>query len=292
MSQTNLALQASSAALTQMIPQIAGSIVAVHSHRSRSSGFVWRPNLIVTADEALADEGTIQVTSPGGKTLGASLVGRDPSTDIALLSVQGEGLAVLPLAPIAVQTGALALSVGSRNGAPVASLGIVSYAGAAWRSLRGGEIEARIELDLRLHPAAEGGIVLDAAGTAFGMAVFGPQRRVLVIPSATIERVAALLATDGRIARGYLGLGLQQVRLPDGSFGLMVMTLDPKGPAAAADIRQGDVLVTCDGQRLRGLQDLQAILGPSGIGTVITLSVSRGGQKVEAVLTVATRDQA
>jgi S1-C subfamily serine protease len=292
MSQTNLALQASSAALTQMIPQIAGSIVAVHSHRSRSSGFVWRPNLIVTADEALADEGTIQVTSPGGKTLGASLVGRDPSTDIALLSVQGEGLAVLPLAPIAVQTGALALSVGSRNGAPVASLGIVSYAGAAWRSLRGGEIEARIELDLRLHAAAEGGIVLDAAGTAFGMAVFGPQRRVLVIPSATIERVAALLATDGRIARGYLGLGLQQVRLPDGSFGLMVMTLDPKGPAAAADIRQGDVLVTCDGQRLRGLQDLQAILGPSGIGTVITLSVSRGGQKVEAVLTIATRDQA
>jgi S1-C subfamily serine protease len=292
MSQTNLALQASSAALTQMIPQIAGSIVAVHSHRSRSSGFVWRPNLIVTADEALADEGTIQVTSPGGKTLGASLVGRDPSTDIALLSVQGEGLAALPLAPIAVQTGAFALSVGSRNGAPVASLGIVSYAGAAWRSLRGGEIEARIELDLRLHPAAEGGIVLDAAGTAFGMAVFGPQRRVLVIPSATIERVAALLATDGRIARGYLGLGLQQVRLPDGSFGLMVMTLDPKGPAAAADIRQGDVLVTCDGQRLRGLQDLQAILGPSGIGTVITLSVSRGGQKVEAVLTVATRDQA
>jgi S1-C subfamily serine protease len=292
MSQTNLALQASSAALTQMIPQIAGSIVAVHSHRSRSSGFVWRPNLIVTADEALADEGTIQVTSPGGKTLGASLVGRDPSTDIALLSVQGEGLAALPLAPIAVQTGAFALSVGSRNGAPVASLGIVSYAGAAWRSLRGGEIEARIELDLRLHAAAEGGIVLDAAGTAFGMAVFGPQRRVLVIPSATIERVAALLATDGRIARGYLGLGLQQVRLPDGSFGLMVMTLDPKGPAAAADIRQGDVLVTCDGQRLRGLQDLQAILGPSGIGTVITLSVSRGGQKVEAVLTVATRDQA
>jgi S1-C subfamily serine protease len=274
-----------------MIAQVFGSIVAVHSHRSRASGFVWRPGLIVTADEALAEDGTIEVTVPGGRTLAASLVGRDPSTDIALLRVPDMVVPALKLAPAAVHTGAVSLAIGSRHGDPVASLGIVSYSGAGWRSLRGGEIAARIELDLQMQHAMEGGVALDAAGAAFGMAVFGPQRRVLVIPTATIERVAALLAADGRIARGYLGLGLRQVRLPDGAFGLMVMTMDPKGPGAAADIRQGDVLLARDGQKLCGLQDLQAVLGPSGVGKVITLSISRGGDPVEAVLTIAARDQ-
>ncbi len=84
MSQTDPALQAFSTAMTQMIAQVAGSIVAVQSHRSRASGFVWRQNLIVTADEALAEDGTIEVTVPGGRTHAASLVGRDPSTDMGL----------------------------------------------------------------------------------------------------------------------------------------------------------------------------------------------------------------
>ncbi len=292
MSQAHLTLQASSSAQTQMIAQVFGSVVAVQSHGSRSSGFVWRRGLIVTADEALAEDGPIEVTVLGGETLAASVVGRDPSTDVALLRVPDMGLPVLPLAPVAAEVGAFALAVGSRQGKPIASLGIVSYAGAGWRSLRGGEIAARIELDLRMQSLAEGGVALDASGAAFGMAVFGPRRRVLIIPTATIETVAAQLAANGRIARGYLGLGLQQVRLPDEGFGLMVMTVDPKGPGAAADIRQGDVLLAQDGNKVRGLQDLQAILGSSCIGKVITLLISRSGQSVEAVLTIAARDQA
>jgi S1-C subfamily serine protease len=292
MSQAQLSPEASSNAVTQMIAQVAGSIVTVHSQRARSSGFVWRENLIVTAEEALAEDGPIEVTVPGGQTHAASLVGRDPSTDIAVLRVPDMAVPVLPLAPVSVATGAFALAVGSRLGSPVASLGIVSYAGAGWRSLRGGEIAARIELDLRMEPAAEGGVALEASGAAFGMAVFGPRRRVLVIPTATIETVAAQLAATGRIARGYLGLGLQQVRLPDGDAGLMVMTVDPNGPGAKADIRQGDVLLAHAGSKLRGLQDLQALLGSSSIGKVINLSISRGGQPVETALTVAARDQA
>ncbi len=292
MSQAHLALQASSNLVTQMIAQVAGSIVAVHSHRSRSSGFVWRQNLIVTAEEALAEDEILEVTVPGGVTHAASLVGRDPSTDIAVLRVPQMALPVLPLAPVSVEIGAFALAVGSRQGSPVASLGIVSYVGAGWRSLRGGDIAARIELDLSMQTTAEGGVALDASGAAFGMAVFGPRRRVLIIPTATIETVAAQLAADGRIARGYLGLGLQQVRLPDGGAGLMVMTVDPEGPGANADIRQGDVLLAHDGRRVRGLQDLQACLGSSCIGKVINLSISRGGQSVETALTIAARDLA
>ena len=123
------------------------------------------------------------------------------------------------------------------------------------------------------------------------MAVFGPQRRALAIPAATIERVAAMLAAEGRIMRGYLGLGLQQVRLADGGTGLMVMSIDPKGPGAAADIRQGDVVLASDGQALRGMRDLQLILGPSSVGKAVTLSLSRGGQPAEVVLTIGARDQ-
>jgi S1-C subfamily serine protease len=290
MSQPPDALQDFSIALSEIIKRAAGSLVAVHSNGSRSTGFIWQPGLVVTADEALVEDGTIDVTVSGGRSLGASVIGRDPSTDVALLRIPDTALPILPLAHSDVQTGALSLAIGSKEGAPIASLGIVSFAGPGWRSLRGGEIAARIELDLRMHTSMEGGVAFDASGTAFGMVVLGPRHRVLVIPTSTIGRVAALLAKDGRVVRGYLGLGLQQVRLPDGGFGLMVMTVDPKGPGASADIRQGDVLRARDGHALRGLQDLQVILGPSGVGTDVTILISRGGQPIEAVLTIAARD--
>ena len=164
----------------------------------------------------MAEEGEFAVTVPGGNSAPAQLVGRDPTTDVALLRIDRSDLQPLPLAATSLAVGALAIAVGSDDGAPIAALGVVSRAGGPWRSLRGGEIDARIELDLRLRRSAEGGVALDASGAAFGMAVFGPRRRVLVIPAATIERVAAKLASDGRIPRGYLGLGLHPVALTGG----------------------------------------------------------------------------
>jgi S1-C subfamily serine protease len=165
----------------------------------------------------------------------------------------------------------------------------VSLAGPGWRSLRGGEIDARIELDLSLRRHAEGGLVLDAAGRALGMAVFGPRRRVLVIPAATVERVAGTLASHGRIPRGYLGLGLQPVRLDDGGVGAMVMSVDAKGPGAAAGLRQGDVIVAWDGQPVQGVQALLRRLGPGSVGSVVTLSLRRAGQPTDVQLTVGER---
>src|SRR5262245_36664850 len=192
-----------SAALAALVGRVAGAVVSVHSHRARSSGFVWRPNLIVTADEGLAEEGEITVTVPGGETIPARAVGRDPTTDVALLRVERPGLAPVALVPPdaspaaapPIAAGSLVLAVGAEEGAPTAALGVVSRATGAWRSLRGGEIDARIEADLRLRRSAEGGLVLDASGRPIGMAAFGPRRRVLVIPAATIERVAPKLAS-------------------------------------------------------------------------------------------------
>ena len=284
-------LEILSASLCELVARAAPAVAAVCSHRSRSSGFVWRPNLIITADEALAEEGDIAVVLPGGDTAAARLVGRDPTTDIALLRVERDDLEPVVLDAKPVTTGALSLVVSAGDGRSRAALGIVSSVGPAWRSLRGGEIDARIELDVLLRRSAEGGLALDASGHAFGMAVFGPRRRVLVIPAATIERVATQLERHGRIARGYLGLGLQPVRLDDGGFGAMVMNVDRDGPGAAAGIRQGDVVVAWQGTPIRSVHTLSRALGPGSVGSVVALSIRRAGEPIEVPLTIGERPQ-
>jgi S1-C subfamily serine protease len=280
-----------SAEITRIVAGAAGWVVAVHSHRSRSSGFIWRPGLVVTADEALAEEGDIAVTLPDGETRPAKLVGRDPSTDIAVLRIDRTDLAPAPLGADDIATGALAVLVGAEEGGPTAALGVVSRSGGPWRSLRGGEIDARLELDAALRRAAEGGLALDATGRTFGMTVFGPRRRALVIPSATIERVASRLESHGRIARGYLGLGLHPVAV-NGGVGAMVVSVDADGPGAAAGVRQGDVIVAWNGEPVRRLQSLLRALGPDSVGQTVTLGLRRAGEPAEVALTIAERPAA
>jgi S1-C subfamily serine protease len=279
-----------SAALASLVVKVTACVVSVNSHRSRSSGFLWQPGLIVTADEALSEEGEFAVTLFGGETVGAQLVGRDPTTDVAVLRIDRPNLPSVPLVASPVTTGALAMAVGAENGAPIAALGVVSRAAGPWRSLRGGEIDARIELDLHLRQNAEGGLALDAAGQAIGMVVFGPRRRAIVIPSATIERVADKLKTDGRIARGYLGLGLRAVALVGSDeLGAMVMSVDPQGPGVAAGIHQGDIIVAWNGEPVRHMQGLLRALGPDSVGQTVTLGLRRAGDMKQIPLTIAER---
>jgi S1-C subfamily serine protease len=282
-------MQDLSATLVSLIANIAPSVVSVHSNRSRSTGFAWRPGLIVTADEALSEEGELAVTF-GGQTITAQLVGRDPTTDIAVLRVDRSELRPIQLATSVVAPGVLVTAVGAEESTPTAAFGVVSRATGPWRSLRGGEIDARIELDLRLRRTAEGGLVLDMTGQAVGMAVFGPRRRVLVIPSATIERVAPKLESQGRVARGYLGLGLQPVAIDgsDGS-GTMVMSVDPHGPGAQAGIHQGDILISWNGEPIPHVQSLLRALGPESVGQTVALALSRTGQTQQVSLTITER---
>jgi S1-C subfamily serine protease len=282
-------LSSLSSALAELAARTAPSVVPVHSHRSRATGFAWKPGLIVTADEVLADEGAVEIGLADGSTATATIVGRDHTTDIALLRTEA-AIAPVKLAATVPPLGALAVVVATNRDTPSAALGMVSASGIGWRSLRGGEIDARIELDVRLRGSQQGGLALDASGDAFGMAVLGP-RRVLVIPTATIERVAAQLETRGRIARGYLGLGLQPVRLDDG-IGAMVMNVDRTGPSAAAGIRQGDVIVAVNGQKLSGVRALSRTLGPTSVGAVIDVTARRGGEPVGFKVTIGERPEA
>jgi len=282
-------LSSFSSALTNVVARAAPSLVSVHSHRSRASGFVWKPGLVVTADEALAEEGEISIKLSDGTARPGSIVGRDHTTDIALLRFDAKDIAPIKLLPEVPALGSLSIVVAAERGAPTAALGTTSLVGGRWRSLRGGDIDARIELDVRLRHSHQGGLALNAAGDAIGMAVLGP-RRVIVIPTATIERVASKLETHGRIARGYLGIGLQPVKLDDG-IGAMVMSVDKGGPSAAAGIRQGDVIVGWNDEKLSGVRSLLRALGPDSVGSVVEVAVLRAGESVRFKLTIGERPE-
>lgn len=281
-----------SSALTKLVADASPAIVTVTSHRSRAAGFVWKDGLAVTADETLADEGDVSVRLASGETVPATIAGRDHTTDIALLRLDTRGAPAAKLSQAVPALGSLAAVASSDDGAPTAALGVVSLSGGGWRSLRGGEIDARIELDVRLRRASQGGLAFAADGQAFGMVVAGARRRVLVIPSATIARVAARLGTHGRIARGYLGLALQPVPLEQDGVGAMVMSVDGSGPGAAAGVRQGDVIVSWNGEALRGVRALVRALGPDSVGATAELSMRRGGEPVTAKLTIGERPAA
>ena len=278
-----------SAAFARLVGIAAPSVVAVKSAHSRSSGFFWRPGLIVTADEALSEEGDATVTLPSGESLAARLVGRDHTTDIAVLRVERSDLPAIQFETKPVPVGALTIAVGADDGAPTAALGVVSRSTGPWWSLRGGEITARIELDLRMRQSAEGGLAIDATGRTIGMTVFGPRRRVLVIPSATIERVAARLEKHGHIPRGYLGLGFQLVAVEGGGRGVMIMNVEPEGPGAKAGVHQGDTIVTWNGEPIRHVRSLLRALGPDSVGQTVTLGLRRGGETKNVALTIAER---
>jgi S1-C subfamily serine protease len=219
----------------------------------------------------------------------AQLVGRDPSTDIAVLRVNHVDLRPVTTAAAPKAAGAIAMVVGVHDGSPTAALGVLSRASGPWRSLRGGEIDSRIELDVRLRRSAEGGLAFNASGQAIGMAVFGPRRRVLIIPSATINRVAPRLEADGRIARGYLGLGLQPVAVEGGGAGAMVMSVDSQGPSASAGLHQGDIIVAVNDDPVRHISSLLGALGPDSVGRTIALAVRRAGEAHKITLKVAER---
>jgi S1-C subfamily serine protease len=280
-----------SASLADLAAASTPSIVEVQSHRSLASGFVWRDELVITPDETLADEGSIEIEESGGTVRNATLIGRDAATDIALLRVTGLKAPVAALASVAVRPGALALIVAAAESAPLIAFGGIAAVGPAWQSMRGGTIDARIELDLRLRRRAEGGLAIDGAGGAFGMAVRGPRGRTLVLPAATIDRVATQLLEHGRVPVAYLGAGLKDVALDDGGHGGMVMTLDKNGPAARVGLHQGDIILSWAGRRMPHVGALLQALRATPVGSEVTLLIRRGGESLEVNVTIGDRPE-
>lgn len=277
-----------SAASAHLATQASKHVVSVLAHRAWLSGIVLAPDLVVTADEALPLEGELAIVTGEGKVM-AEVVGRDPSTDIALLRVQEANLQPASLSDATPEAGSLIWSVGTRKGLPVVSGGMVSFVGPEWQSMRAGRIDARIELDLRLRQEAEGGLVVAADAQGIGMIVFGPRRRAIVIPSATIKRVVPLLQNHGRVPRGYLGLGLQPIRLDQGGHGLLVASVEAGGPGDAAKLHQGDIILEVDGVATSGMRGLVGSLGPESVGTTWSVRLLRGGEELTLPFAIGDR---
>jgi S1-C subfamily serine protease len=272
----------------QLVERTGSSIVAVHGgSRGSSSGIHWRSGVIVTAEEVLERDEDVKITLPSGRLVEASLAGRDPSTDVAVLRFQPDGLPAASTADAApLRPGHVVLAVGNHEGAPVASLGVVATVGGPWHSLRGGTIDNLIRVDLVLSRAAEGGALIDAQGRVVGMAVLGPRRRVLAIPTSTIDRVVDQLLAKGHVFRGYLGAGLQPLRRgrpshdtqPAGSArGVLVVSIDPDGPAARAGLLVGDIVMTWNAKPIDRVRDVMHLLGVDSVGATVDLQLIRGG---------------
>src|SRR6266849_5316942 len=289
-------------ALVRATDRAAASVVAVHAEaRGSSSGVIWRPGVIVTAEHALRRDEEIQVTLPDGRVVPASLAGRDPSTDLAVLKCSEATASPVETADAAaVKPGILALVVGrTRASGPVAAFGVVSLVAFERKTWSGAALAPYIRLDLALQPTAVGGAAVDAHGKVFGIATprfarFG----AIAVPTATVNRVVDVILQKGRVPRGYLGVGLQPVRLPEAlrqslqraeKTAAIVLEVEPESPAHKAGIVIGDILVAVAGHSVARLEDVHSQLHGESIGKPLALKFIRGGAVQEVSIVVAER---
>ena len=276
------------------------AVVAIRlAHERHMTGMVWRPEIVVASEQSLPRKDDFELIGAGGSALTARMAGRDPGTNIAILRL-AEPIASPSIAAGEARTGAVALAIGADGmGGASARLGLVNLAGSEWHSSRGGLIDRRIVLDLRLAAREEGGPVFDAAGACLGMSTFGPRGQVIAIPTATIERVVPMLLKDGRVARGWLGVALQAVAVPDAlretaeqSTGLMVMSVVEDGPAAQAGIVAGDIILSVDGTSTHRFRNIARHFGADSIGRKADLRLIRSGRVITVQTTIAERHDA
>ena len=280
------------------VAAVAPCVVAIGTGRRHASGILWRPDVVVASAQTLPDRADFTLRRAGAEFT-AKLAGRDPGTNVAALRLAAPIEAALPSAAPAPRVGSLVVAVGADDtGAPTGRLAMVHATGPAWHSQAGGRIDALLRLDVRLG-ADEGGPVLDAAGRLLGMSTAAPRRRALAIPAATIDRVLDPLLAEGRVARGWLGVGLQPVMVPETlraaagqDSGMMVMSLAAGGPAAAAGVLPGDILLDLDGTPVRRMRALAAAMGPEAIGKSVALRLLRAGAVQTLAVTIAARPAA
>ena len=284
-------LAALSLEIASAVEKAGHNVVAVHARpRFSSSGVFWRPGVIVTAEHTIRREEEITVTLPDGTNVPATLAGTDAGTDLAVLKVDSAGQTPGPTTA-APAPGALALSIGRSEDSGVnASLGIISACSGEWRTWRGGRLDHYIRLDLTLYPGSDGGAVINTAGETIGIATSALSRIAgLAIPAVAIDRVVDEILARGHVARGYLGVGLQPVELPDHQKGLIVLSLEAAGPAAEAGILIGDILLELGGKAVADTDDIQLVLEGHPVGQKVESTVLRGGESRKVAIQVGER---
>lgn len=293
-------LQNLSNAMAQTVATAGSGIVRVEARRRlAASGIIWSADgLIVTAHHTVEKDDNIQVGLPDGQTASATLVGRDPTTDLAVLRTSVQNLTPLTPAAESMQVGHLVLALGRPGQTVQATLGIISALGKDWRTGAGGLIEQYVQTDVVMYPGFSGGPLINAAGQLLGLNTSALARGISVtIPTVTIRRVVDMLVQHGKIRRGYLGVNTQPVRLPAAleqqlgqETGLLLAAVEPGSPAEQGGLLLGDTIVALEGAPVQQHDDLLALLSSDRVGKPVTLKIVRGGQVQEMSVVVGERN--
>lgn len=288
-----------SSELSEIVGSTGLSVVRVDARRRVSaSGVIWsNDGLVVTAHHVVERDDNITVGLADGETKAAELVGRDPSTDLAVLRLLGTAPNAAPPAwadADGLAVGHLVLALGRPNNSVRATLGVVSALEGGWRTRGGGQIDRYLQTDVVMYPGFSGGPLVDSSGRAVGINTSALLRGVsLAVPTATIRRVVTDVVAHGQVRRGYLGVGIQPVRLPAAvaeqlgqETGLLLVSVEQDSPAEQGGLFMGDTIVAFEEQPVRHHDDLLSFLSGDLIGTTVTVDVLRGGrvQAVEVVI--------
>jgi S1-C subfamily serine protease len=289
-----------SQAMADLVEQAGRSVVRVEARqRMPATGVVYSADgVIITSHHGVELEEGIKVGLADGRSVAARLVGRDPNTDLAVLRAEATGLTPAAWIDAAdLRVGNLALALGRPGKSVQATLGVVSALGGAWRTGVGGEIDRYLQTDVVMYPGFSGGPLVEASGKFAGINSSALARGVSVtIPAATVRRVVDTLLAHGSVPRGYLGIGIQPVRLAEPlqkaagqETGLMVMSVEAGGPAERASITQGDVLISLDNEPMRHLDELQAALRSERVGKSVSVQIARSGSLHTLQVTVGSK---
>ncbi len=292
-----------SAALAEVVENVGASVVRVEGRRrGAASGVVWSADgLILTAHHVLEQDDDLQIGLSDGQRVSATLAGRDPTTDVALLRTEARGLQAARWAEgSSLRVGNLALALARPGQTTMATLGILSAVGHSWRTPAGGNVERYVQTDVVMYPGFSGGPLVSADGQFLGMNSSALLPGVsIALPAETLRRVVEALAAHGHVRRGYLGVGAQPARLPAGiaeqlgqEVGLLLVSIEPGSPADKGGLVLGDTIVAMDGQPVRHLDDLQAGLTGDHVGQPVALRLLRAGQLQEVKVVVGDREQA
>lgn len=296
-------LQDVSNALAQTVETVGPGVVRVEARRRlAASGVVWSADgLIVTANHVVRQDENIGLGLAGGQTTSAQVVGRDPTTDLAVLRAEAKNLARPAWAQADAPTmavGHLVLALGRPGKTVQATLGIISALSEdGWRTPAGGLLDRYLQTDVVMYPGFSGGPLVDANGQVLGLNTSALLRGIsLTVPGASIGKVVETLLTHGRVRRGYLGISVQPVRLPEAlkqqlnqEVGLLLVAVEEDGPAGKAGLVLGDTIVTLDGSAVSSYDDLVTLLGADRVGAEVPLRIVRGGQVQDMKVVIGER---
>jgi S1-C subfamily serine protease len=288
-------------AMAGAVTRAGASTVTVNARRRMpASGIGFASDLVLTADHVVERDEDIHVILPDGSEIDASVAGRDPGSDLALLRLGQAGIAVAEKAENEARVGQIVLALGRPSRAGIeASLGVVSAVGGPVRTGRGGMLEQYMRTDTIPYPGFSGGPLIDALGRVVGLNTSGVSRGMsLTIPAGLAWRVAETLSAHGHIRRGYLGVRSQPVNIAQAQrevlgreqeTGLLLVSIERGSPAEDGGLIVGDILVAVNEQPVNDPDELLALLAGSIVGNPTSVQVLRGGQPASVTVTIGER---